>query len=183
MSSKDAAGAPHTSKLPRIQRSSLRHTAPRGSWTQTGVFETNMDRVDTCWIPSLPIHANQTSGVFSCFSTVASSWLLSWPFLFGWLCSDDTSLKGWKVPVQILAHTAAKFPSNTEWWPVNFTSANDCWFTICHFKIGGILRLITTCHLSKIHEMDLYDQTPWNSHNDWIPFPRILVSSTRLFYD
>ena len=89
---------PHTSKLPRIQRSSLRHTAaPRG------------EVLDTFPCP----HANQTSG-FDAFQQLhpLDSWHDNDSF-----CLDDymviTSLKGWKVPVQIVAWQRFFFPANT----------------------------------------------------------------------
>ena len=103
---------PHTSKLPRIQRSSLRHTAaPRG---EVECLKQTWKRL-TC-VGYLPVPTCQPNIRIWCFSTVASSWLLAWHDNDSF-CLDDyrviTSLKGWKVPVQIVAWQRFFFPANT----------------------------------------------------------------------
>lgn len=77
---------------PKIQPKTHRRTTWRG-----GVFEANMEKVDTCWIPSRA-HMPTKHQVLMLFN----SWHDNDSF-----CLDDymvvTSFKGWKVPVQIVA--------------------------------------------------------------------------------
>lgn len=98
---------PHTSKLPRIQRSSLRHTAaPRG---EVECLKQTWKRL-TC-VGYLPVPTCQPNIRFWCFSTVASSWLLAWQwlFLFGWLYGDYI-FERLKSPSSNSCLTAVFFP-------------------------------------------------------------------------
>lgn len=77
---------------PKIQPKTHCRTTRRG-----GVFEANMEKVDMCWIPSRA-HMTTKHQVLMLFN----SWHDNDSF-----CLDDyiviTSLKGWKVSVQIVA--------------------------------------------------------------------------------